>query len=79
MGAQPQPQVLIPVGTGAPRLGEPRLGLKPSDVHSPSTDRIYGGAAVETARKLGRGSILLRVWREDRSLFVPIEVEARVR
>jgi hypothetical protein len=34
---------------------------------------------VETARKLGRGSVLLRVWREDRSLFVPIEVEARVR
>jgi len=54
-------------------------GLRPGDVITRASDRPVASrqdlqAAVEAARKLGRSSALLRVWRNGRALFVPVAI-----
>lgn len=54
-------------------------GLRPGDVITRASDHPVASrqdlqAAVEAARKLGRSSVLLRVWRGGRALFVPVVI-----
>jgi len=54
-------------------------GLRRGDVITRASEhQVTSGqdlqAAVAAARKLGRSSVLLRVWRGGRALFVPVEI-----
>ena len=69
----------VVVARVAPGSDAAEKGLRPGDVITRASERPVASrqdlqAAVEAARKLGRPSVLLRVWRGGRALFVPVAV-----
>lgn len=63
----------------APGSDAAEKGLRPGDVIERVGDRDVASApevreAIDAARRQGRPSVLVRVWREGRSLFVPLKL-----